>query len=359
MNHEFMRIPRVQRLEYLKAFLTSFSDGNLDEEQARKAIQREMVYFEVEKAKALGRKRPREAKGTSTLPECLKMARHLALIDRFHRLTADAACVLDTTQSRAFLLGRMWQCYPRFRQLVLLVRDSGQLDLPFYARGDAFRQEMRSQDGLELDHLTVQTVRDLATQLELVNWYPTENRRQIIYPAACVASFAEIVALVGLPVIAETYAQQCCHHCGLDLNLLTIRDDHYELSGGIALGSSGYLIIDAGSDQVFVKDHEVTREGFEQTLWKEYLGLSDMRPYFPVLYPNLRNRVCATLRISDRIFDRLLLSLIQEPQRLIIYPSGGVLNYAANLAHLGKFLHPKTSQGNFIVYLKMDRKGAT
>jgi len=359
MNHEFMRIPRVQRLEYLRAFLTSFSNGNLDEEEATKAIQREMAYFELEKAKALGRKRPRESKGTSTLPECLKMARHLALIDRFHRLTADAACALDPKQSRAFLLGRIWQCYPRFRQLLLLVRNSGQLDLPFYARGDAFRQEMRSQDDLEFDHLTVQTVRDLATQLELVNWYPTEDRRQIIYPVACVTTFTEIVALAGLPIATETYAQQCCHHCGLDLNLLTIRNDHYELSGGIALDVQGYLIMQTGSDQVFVKNHEVPLERFEQVLWKEYLGLSDMRPYFPVLYPNLRNWVCATLRISDRLFDRLLLSLIREPQRLIIYPSGGVLNYAANLAHLGKFLPPKTSQGNFIVYLKMDRKGAT
>lgn len=358
MSPEFMRVPRVQRLEYLRAFLASFSSGGYHEELATKAIQKEIAYFEVEKAKALGRKRPRESKGTSTLPECLKMARHLGLIDRYHRLTADAAQALDTRQSRAFFLGRMWQSYPRFRQLVFLVRDSGQLRLPFYARGEAFRQEVSSLAGFELDHLTMQTVRDLATQLDLVNWYPTEDRHQVIYPVACVATFTEIFALAGLPVAKETYAQQCRHCSAVDLKLLTVRDEHYEFSADIHPGAEGYMITQTEFDQVSVKDHRVAPEHFEQVLWREYLGLSDMRASFPVLYPNLRNRVCANLRISDRLFDRLLVSLIQEPQRLNILPSGGVLNYAANLAHLGKFLPPGTSQGNFIVYLKMDRKGA-
>jgi hypothetical protein len=359
MGREYLRVPLVQRLEYLYAFLGSLMKGKFDEQQAQKAIQKQIHYLEIEKAKALGRKRPQMRKGTSTLQECLKLARHLGLIDRFRRLTSDATRALDADHRRPFLVGRMWQTYPRFRQVILSVRDAGQLDLPFYARGKEFSQEANSLYGFEFDRLTLETIRTLATQLELINWYPTETRRQIIYPVACVTTLKEIISLAGFPVKQESYAQQCIHRTALDLNLLTVREDGYKAQAHIELRVKGYCILQTQSDQVFIRDHNVSPYDFEQVLWREYLGLSSMRPRFPVVYPNLRNRVCTALHISDRVFDRHLLSLIQEPQRLNIYPSGGVLNYAANLAHLGKFLPPKTSQGNFIIYLKIDRKGAT
>jgi hypothetical protein len=298
-------------------------------------------------------------KGTSTLQECLKLARHLGIIDRLKRLMPDATQVLDSDQRRLFVLKRMWQTYPRFRQVVLAARDAEQMDLPFYAWGDTFRQEAGPLYSLEFDRLTFETIRDLATQLRLINWYPTEEKRQIVYPVVSVAMFSEIVSLVGLPVEQETFAQQCRHQTALNLNLLAIREGRYEAQTHMELKPQGYLVLQTDPDQVFIRDHDVSPEDFEQVLWREYLGLSSMRPRFPVLYPNLRNRVCAALRISDLVFDRHLLSLIREPQRLNIYPSGGVLNYAANLAHLGKFLPPKTSQGNFIIYLKIDRRSSS
>jgi hypothetical protein len=86
------------------------------------------------------------------------------------------------------------------------------------------------------------------------------------------------------------------------------------------------------------------------------LRLADMVPMSPALYPSLRNQVCAELCISDQTFDHHLISLIKQPQRLDIYPSDGTLSYAANLAHIGKLLPPQTSEGNFIVYLKMERR---
>jgi hypothetical protein len=359
MSRTYLRVPLVQRLEYLHAFLTSYKNNEFDEKEAQRAIQKQIHYFEVEKAKALGRKRPRMRQGTSTLQECLKLARHLGLIDHFKRLTPKAQQALEGGQSRSFFLGSMWQIYPRFRQVVLAVRDAEQLNLSFYARGKTFRQEASSLYGFEFDRLTLETIRNLATQLALINWYPTKERRQIIYPVASVVTFTEIVSLSGLPVEQKTFAQKCCHQTALDLDLLTVRDNQYEALAHMELKTNkGYLILQTESDQLFIKDHDVSTEEFEQVLWQEYLGLSSMRPRFPVLYPNLRNRVCAALRISDRVFDRYLLFLIGEPQRVNIYPSGGVLNYAANLAHLGKFLPPKTSQGNFIIYLKIDRRSA-
>jgi hypothetical protein len=252
----------------------------------------------------------------------------------------------------------MWQTYPRFRQVVLTARDVEQLNLPFY-NWDIVRQESGDLYNLELDRLNFEAIRGLATQLDLINWYPIEEKRQIVYPVASVATFTEIMCLSGLPIKQETFAQRCLHQTALDLNLLAIRNDRYEFQAHAESEVHGYLSLQTDSDRVFIRDYNVSSEVFEQMLWQEYLGLANMRPRFPVLYPNLRNHVCAALRISDRVFNQHLLSLIRQPQRLNIYPSGGVLNYAANLAHLGKFLPPQTSQGNFIIYLKIDRRSAS
>lgn len=356
MSNTHLRVPRVQRLEYLSALLESYENNEFDEDRAQKAIQRLIHYFEVEKAKALGRQRPRTRKGTSTLQECLKLASDLGLIDRFKRLKPEARRVIDPRYGRLFLLERIWQAYPRFRKVVLETRDVEQLDLPFYAWGDTFRQQASPIYGFEFDRLTFEAIRDLATQLRLINWYPTEEKRQIVYSVVSVATFTEIFSLAGLPIEQATFAQKCLHQTALDLNLLAVRDGRYEAQAQIELHTQRYIILRTESDQVFIRDHDISTEDFEQALWREYLDLSAMRPRFPILYPNLRNRVCAALRISDQIFDHHLLSLIRQPQRLNVYPSGGVLNYAANLAHLGKFLPPKTAQDNFIIYLKIDRR---
>ena len=358
MNRTHLGVPRVQRLEYLVAFLESYGGGEFDEKQAQRDIQQKIHYFEVEKANALGRQRPRTPKGTSTLRECKKLSRHLRLIDRFNRLTPDAAQVLDPNQRIVFLLERMWQVYPRFGQLVLAVRDAERMGLPMYESEDAFRQASGSRYNLEFDSLTFETIRDLATQLGLINWYPTEKRNQSIYPVASVVTFAEIAYLAGCPVENDTFVQRCRHQTAIDLNLLVVRDGRYEAHLHSDVMNQGYVVLQTESDRVFIKNHIIVPEDFEQILWQEYLGLSKMRSRFPVLYPELRNKVCAALRISDQVFNQQILSLIRQPQRLNIYPSGGVLNYAANLAHLGKFLPPKTAQGNFIIYLKIERKGA-
>jgi len=357
MGRTYLRVPRVQRLEYLEAFLKSYQDSEFNEERAQQSVQQAIHRLEVEKAKALGRKRPRTPRGANTLQECKRLAMHLGFIDRFKRLNPSTVRELDLDRSRSLLLERTWRAYPRFRQVVLAARDIGILELPVYD-WDPFRQNGGFLYDLDFDRLNFEAIRSLATQLGLINWYPTDTapKRQIVYPAASVATLREAICLAGRPVEQEASTQQRLHQTALDLNLLAIRDGRYEIQSRSKPETRGYMILQTDSEQVFVKDHDASTEEFEQALWKEYLTLSGMRPRFPVLYPNLRNRVCAVLRISDRVFDHHLLSLIQRPQRLDIYPSGGVLNYAANLAHLIKFLPPKTSQGNFIIYLKVDRR---
>ena len=61
MSRTYLRVPRVQRLEYLGAFLDSYGGSEFDEKRAQKAIQQKIHHFEIEKAKALGRQRPRTA----------------------------------------------------------------------------------------------------------------------------------------------------------------------------------------------------------------------------------------------------------------------------------------------------------
>jgi hypothetical protein len=358
MGQTYLSIPRLHRLEYLEALLHSYSDGEFDEERAKLAVQREIQEFEQKKARALRRQRPRTSEGTSTLAECLEMARHLGLIDSKGWLKPKAAQVLDPDRRRHTLLMSIWQTYPRFSQIVLTVRDAGQLELPFY-NWDKYRKEGGDLHGLNMDRKNFEITRDFATQLGLINWYPTETRRQIVYPVACVATQSEILWMAGSSRPQKMPPHQCRHVIALETGLLAVYEDCYEVGGGTELIPPDYLVLQIMTDRVFIRDHDVDAAEFEQTVWREYLRLADMIPMSPVLYPSLRNQVCNDLRISDQVFDRQLISLIKQPHRLNIHPSDGTLSYAANLAHIGKFLPPQTSEGNFIVYLKMERRSSS
>lgn len=359
MSHTYLRVPRVHRLEYLDALLHSYNGDDFDEAQARQAIQREIQDFESKKAKALRRQRPRQIEGRHTLEECLELAMQLNLLDRNRRLRPKAAQVLDPAQRRSVLLQSLWQAYPRFGQIVLRIRDNGPLELPLY-NWDDYRKAGKDLHGLDMDRRNFETIRDFSTQLGLVNWYPTENSHQVTYPTACVATQAEIMFIVDDPAKSYSLPHDCQQTIRVATGLPKVEAGGYSTVGNSIPDSrsEAYLVLQTDSERVFIIDHSVTQAEFEQTLWREYLRIADMIPMSPVLYPTLRNQVCAALQITDKIFDRQLTSLIRGPQRLNIHPSDGTLNYSANLAHLGKFLPPQTSEGNFIVYLKLERRSS-
>ena len=358
MGKTYLRMPRLHRLEYLEALLRSYIGGEFDEERAKMAVQRKIQEFEQKKARALRRQRPRTTEGTRTLAECLEMALHLDLIDSEKRPKPKVALVLDPDHRRQTLLQSIWRVYPRFSQIVLTVRDEGQLELPFY-NWDEFRKEGGDLHGLDMDRKSFEIARDFATQLGLINWYPTENKRQIVYPAACVATQLEIHWMVGNSPDLQASHHQCRHTVALETGLLTVHQNCYQAPPEAKPIPPDYLVLQTVIDRVFIKNHDISSEDFEQAVWREYLKIADMIPMLPVLYPSLRNLVCADLCISDHAFDFHLISLIKQPQRLNIYPSDGTLSYAANLAHIGKFLPPQTSEGNFIVYLKIERRSAS
>ena len=347
-------MPRLHRLKYLDALLNSYEGKSYDETRAHQAIQHEIQEYEQKKARALRRQRPRTSEGASTLAECLEMALHLDLIDRKKCLKPKAALVLDPARRRPFLLRGLWQIYPRFSQVVLAARNVGRLDLPFYD-WDEFRRQDGDLTGLDMDRKNFEIMRDFATQLELINWFPTENSRQVVYPTACVATRSELICMAGTLAEEDAATPLCLHTVALETGILALTDEHYQLSIGPNPLPTGYLSFQTDTDQVYIKDHTVPLSDFEQSLWKEYLILSNMVPMSPVLYPSLRNQVCAALALSDQVFDHQLFILIKHPQRLKIHPSDGTLSYAAHLAHIGKFLPPQTSEGNFIVYLKIER----
>lgn len=353
MTQTYLSVPRFHRLEYLDALLNSYEGESYDETRAHQAIQHEIQEYEQKKARALRRQRPRTSEGSSTLAECLEMALHLDLIDRKKRLKPKAALVLDPTRRRSFLLRSLWQIYPRFSQVVLAARNAGRLDLPFY-NWDEFRRQDGDLHSLDMDRKNFEIMRDFATQLRLINWYPTENSRQVVYPTACVATRSELIFMAGTLAEENPAIPLCLHTVALETGILVVGDGHYQLSTDPNLLLERYINFQTDTDQVYLKDHTVQLSDFEQNLWKEYLNLSDMVPMAPVLYPSLRNQVCAALALSDQEFDHQLFMLIKFPQRLNIHPSDGTLSYAAHLAHIGKFLPPQTSDGNFIVYLKIE-----
>ena len=358
MTNTYLSVPRFHRLEYLYALLNSYEGESYDHVRALQAVQREIQEYEQKKARALRRQRPRISEGTSTLAECLEIALHLDLIDKEKRLKRKAALVIDPNRRRPFLIQSLWETYPRFSQVVMAARNSGKLNLPFYDWDD-FRKQGGDLHGLDMDRKNFEIMRDFATQLGLINWCPTETSQQIVYPTACVATRSELICIAGSPIGPNTSAHNCFQKVAQEAGLLTIVEERYSVSIDVNLFSHEYINLPIGPDQVYIKDHVVALPDFEQIIWREYLGLANMVPMSPVLYPSLRNRVCEDLAISDQVFDQQLFTLIKKPQRLYIHPSDGTLSYAAHLAHIGKFLPPQTSEGNFIVYLKIERRNAS
>lgn len=356
MGKTYLRMPRLHRLEYLDALLRSFgSDGEFDEGRAKLAVQREILEFEQRKARALRRQRPRTSEGTRTFTECLQMAMQLELIDVNMRPKSKMALVLDPAKRRRTLLESIWQVFPRFSQVILAVRDAGSLKLPFY-NWDEYRKSGGKLFGLDMDRKSFEIVRDFGTQLGLLNWYPPEDGWQIVYSAACVATQFELLLAPTERDHFGTMGHHCQHIIALEIDRSLVDQDRCPNETASEIAFQNGLVLNTTPGCVFVKDHDVTSEHFERSVWREYLELADMISMAPVLYPTLRNQVCASLGISDSTFDRRLVYLIRQPQRLNVHPSDGTLSYAANLAHIGKFLPPQTSEGNFIVYLKMERR---
>jgi hypothetical protein len=373
---DFRRIPRVPRLEYLVELLRGVREG-YNPEDVRRRAQRIRDDFEAEKARALGRQNPRTVSGAITVSEAEKMAVQMGLARRRGAqwsLTLDgeallAHCPEDPRgflgdDARRLLVPRIWQTYPRFGETLLTIRaqPDATIDLPMRSGKGAFREAIEDKYGLTYDLLTFIMVREMGTQLELLNWYVLEEttpRRQRVYLVADIVLLGEVarepVATNSAGSRSPLWQDLASAAAGAvsDPDLVTPCD-----VGGLraTVRARGDIVVDAVGDCAVIRPRaDVDLGAFEQALWEVYLRKVDFRLLIPALYPELRNEVCLRLKIPDRLFDRVLLDLIDHPRRLRIFPSGGELGYASNLAHLHKYLPPKTARGHFMVYLKVDR----
>lgn len=375
----YLGIRRVPRLEYLVEFLKSVREG-YNREDARRRVQRIQEELEAEKAKVLGKKKPRPVSGASIVPECEKMALQLRFSVRSGgdwTLTPDGEQLLNYSAQdpkdfpsdtiRTMLITRLWEVYPRFGQTILAIlrQQDGKVELPMRSAAGSFRDRIRQKYRLDCDVVTFNMIRELGTQLELLNWYVIEaegERLQRVYVISCVATLGSFDKLAGQPPRTDSPLAACRHEIGLEIGALSIDEGVYRpytlptAATVSAAKTKGYLVIKSHGDYVFIKRlRQVDVEELEQALWETYLEKVGYRPRFPILYPELRNEVCHRLRLPDRTFDRVVLGLIERPRRLRIYPSGGILDYASNLAHLHKYLPPRTSHGQFMIYLNIDR----
>jgi hypothetical protein len=193
--------------------------------------------------------------------------------------------------------------------------------LPVRRAKGSFSKVALQRYGLEIDHFSFEMVRDIATELGLVNWgiVEEEERWQHVY--------------LVVDMVLGRRAKKGGH--------IRVQSDE-----GV------YTI-------TFIKLKPKT---FLAVLAEAYLELTDDRPKYPVLYPEIRGKVCEGLRVSDEVFDANVFSLMKKRQkvklgdavfRMIIYPSSGVLNYARLPPNMLKHLPPKQS-GKFISFLKID-----
>jgi len=314
----------VRRLEYLEDFLQGVSEGEGIERIQERLVARKK-FFELEKSRAVGRGRPfmkklGEAHRLSEL--CRTMARQLGLIEGGGILQTSAIgeqyLVSDGKARSQLLIRGMLQTYVRFRSLVKCVAltDGNEIEVPMGDTRQAFI-DVLSKIGLrDFSRIYFETVVDLSTQLGLTNWHlrDNESRNWILYMTS---------------------------------SIQFLRGEVETTKGFVAhLGEETWTII----------FNSVSLDIFREQLWKDYLSLTKYIARKPVPYSNLRSKVCYSLRMGDRLFDGLARVIMLADAKYLLVGAGGTLSFRRDSASLIKSLPPKTDRGEYMVYLKMDKK---
>lgn len=326
-SSSFLAIPLVRRLEYLEEFLIGASEGGGAQRIQERLVARKK-FFELEKSRAVGRGRPFMKKLEEARPlseACQKMARQLGLIEGGGSLEVSSLGMKllesdDLARSQLLVQG-MLQTYVRFRRLVkaLTALEGNELEVPMGESSQRFTEvtEVLNKAGLrDFNRIYFEIVLDISNQLGLANWHvkDDEPRNWVLY-LTCSIAF-----LRGMKEDAR----------GL---LVHLSDETWRISF-----------------------NSVSLDVFREQLWKDYLSLTRYVARKPVLYSNLRSRVCYSLRVSDRLFDELAGKIILSDPKYLLVGAGGTLSFRRDSASLIKSLPPKTDRGEYMVYLKMDRR---
>lgn len=297
--------------------------GGLQRAQERLVAKKKL--FELEKSRAVGRGRPfmRKLGEAHRLTElCNTMTRQLGLVrgnGTFSLSTAGRIYLESDNDARSRLLIQgMLQTYARFRRLVraLTILKGNEIEVPMTPDTDDFVQTLNRSGLPNLSRIYFETIVDLATQLGLTNWHQKEEgpRSWVVY---------------------------------LTCSVLILQDGDENVEG---------FALDLSDEKWRIIFNSVPLEKFREQLWKDYLHLTRYVARKPILYSELRSRVCYSLRISDMSFDNMAKQIMQADSKYLLVGAGGTLAFRRDSASLIKSLPPKTDRGEYMVYLKMDKR---
>jgi len=325
MDRQYSRVPRVTRLEYLIDLLKGVEKG-YDRQRLEQVLSERKTWFEAQKYQALGRGRPfmKALRGArNLLADSIKMATQMgyAEYNSVLRLTEEGQRFLFSDgeeQNNSFASKFLNIYYVASELLVVLLRQPDEeLEVPdtSHLEDTSAFQETLTQHRIKTDVFTFKTIRDILSQLGIVNWF---KLRRDGFPYMKVYPTSFITDNRAKPgTISFTY---------LDTN---------------------YCIEKRRADQ----------ESLTKAIWTEYMAVTKDIPLRPAFYSNLRERVCYKLRISDKEFDssiRMLMNISNAPFRVIW--SSGTLPYSRDSAGLIKSLPPKSEQGQYMIYLKIAKR---
>lgn len=327
----YKRVPLVKRTEYIFDFLAVVKNGYSKEATETKLAERKR-FFEIEKMRAVGRGHPSTARLKKTarlLYFTQTLSRQIGLVelnDGIYYLTRTGDDLLQTVaqggEPDAFLLSALLRTYPSFQEVFAAIdaTKGREMILPSTVVKSVF-SEHATQYELSVDLWTFDIVRDLSSQLGMLNWFREfvdEKRMQRVFLTSTISN-----------EVGSSDARDCYH---------------FPLQTAIL----GRTVVITPNNSDFTS--------FRETLWKEYLTMTKYVPRKPVFYSALRARTCYALRISDRSFDRLAGKLMENDDKYLLLAGGGSLPFSRDSAGVLKSLPPQTSRGTYMIYLKMDER---
>jgi len=329
--------------------------------------------FQQEKLRAVRRGRTfdkgkllEKRKGTDLARSAQQLALQLGLVGeeskRNLRLLENGKLVLheglESESTRRLLITTLLQRYTAFREVLLALRNSnGAIVLPMI-RGKEIFQSDASRYGISCNQWDYEIVRDIATQLELLNWRREmhgQERRHKVYLTCEIVTFSDLRGINKFPRKPTTFRDRCVQRFMTDSKL---RSGSFSRERALDSAiSRGYLVVPQLRDAMFLKRIETTETEFGEALWSEYLKLTKQRAMRPVYFSQLREEVCERLLMSGTRFDNQIARIINSPDRYRtkVYAGGGALPHLPGIDMLRKDLPPKTGTGEYITYLKLDR----
>lgn len=237
---------------------------------------------------------------------------------------------------------------------MLAIRDAdGSIILPTVRGKEIFQKEARRY-GITCDQWDYEIVRDLATQLEVVNWridLQGTERNHKVYLICEVVTWSDLTH-ERRSAKPESFKYRCIEHFKENLKHSSSKGDVSDCAV-----SQGYVVASRLRNPIFLKSLTMHQNEFDDAIWQDYLGLTEQSAMRPIFFSDLREEVCERLLMSNVGFDIQVLRMINSPgrYRTKVYAGGGALPHLPGKDMLRKDLPPKTGTDEYMTYLKLDR----